>query len=209
MKVTKEGWPFIFGSWAPAVLGLVFGSWVISVLFFVTGLAFAFFFRDPERRVPEGEHFLVSPADGKVIGIEPQASHPFFASPVSRVSIFLSLLDVHITRSPLSAEVIKMESSPGRFWRAFREEASTSNASRSLFLRGEKTDIYLRLIVGVAARRIKCYVKERERIRRGQKIGLMYFGSRVEVYLPSGVRVLVGPGQKIKAGQTIIGEVIE
>ncbi|MGQ9672491.1 MAG: phosphatidylserine decarboxylase [Candidatus Aminicenantales bacterium] len=208
MKIAKEGWPFILGWSVLAVLVLSLSWRFVFCLCLGGALAFAFFFRDPKRKIPEGEHLLVSPADGRVVKIEDKASHPLFPSPVTSVSVFLSLFDVHITRSPLSAEVLKIDYSPGRFLPAYRHEAGAENEAQSLFLRGQKTDVFLRQIVGVAARRIKCYVKEKDRVKRGQKIGLMYFGSRVEVYFPSSVRLWVGLGQKVKAGETILGEVV-
>jgi len=207
--MAREGLPFILACGIAALLFFVAGWWVAAFLFLAGGSAFAFFFRDPERKIPEGEHLLVSPADGRVVKIEDGASHPLLPFPATRVSIFLSLLDVHITRAPLSAEVSKMEYHPGRFLPAYKEEASSKNESRSLFLKGDNADVFLRQIVGVAARRIKCYVRERDRVMKGQRMGLMYFGSRVEVFFPLSVRVRASLGQKVRAGETVLGEVAE
>ncbi len=207
MRIAKEGFRFILPCAALAVLFFGIGWWGIALLFLAAGLAFCFFFRDPNRRIPQDEKALVAPADGKVVKIDATSSHPLLPSPVTCVSIFLSLFDVHITRSPLSGTVEHIDYRPGQFFPAYKDEASLKNESNSMFLRGEETNLFLKQIVGVAARRIKCYVQENQKVARGQKIGLMYFGSRVEIYCPPSVRVKVDPGQKVKGGETIIAEV--
>lgn len=207
MKIAKEGFRFILPCVALAVIFFGLGWWGLALPFLVAGLAFSFFFRDPRRRIPSAENVLIAPADGRVIKIDTAASHPLLPSPVTCVSIFLSLFDVHITRAPFSGEVQKIDYQPGHFFPAYKEEAGLKNESNSLFLKGEKTDIFIKQIVGVAARRIKCYVKENEKVEKGQKIGLMYFGSRVEIYFPPFVRLKANLNQKVKAGETIIGEV--
>jgi len=207
MKIAKEGVRFILPCGILAVLFFGAGWWGMALPFLLLALAFSFFFRDPRRTVPEDKDVLLAPADGRVIKIDTAASHPLLPSPVTSVSIFLSLFDVHITRSPLSGVVQKIDYHPGQFFPAYKDEASSKNESNSLFLKGEKTDIFLKQIVGVAARRIKCYVSENEKITQGQKIGLMYFGSRVEVYCPPSVRLTVGLDQKVKAGETVIAGV--
>jgi len=207
MKIAKEGVPFILPCGTLAVIFFGLGWWGLALPFLIAASAFSFFFRDPKRRIPSDEHVLIAPADGRVIKIETAASHPLLPSPVTSVSIFLSLFDVHITRAPLSGQVQKIEYQPGQFFPACKDEAGLKNESNSLFIKGEKTDIFLKQIVGVAARRIKCYVQENEDVERGQKIGLMYFGSRVEIYFPPSVRLKADLNQKVKAGETIIGEV--
>jgi phosphatidylserine decarboxylase len=207
MRIAKEGLLFILPSLVLFLFSLAINWWPLAVLFLLLALAFAFFFRDPARESPEGEHLLLSPADGKVVKIESFASHPELSAPAVVVSIFLSLFDVHITRSPLTGTVEKMDYRPGKFFPAYKDEAGTQNESRSLFIKSPNARILLKQIVGVAARRIKCFVRENEKISRGQKIGLMYFGSRVDLYLPPEIRVKAGLSQKVKAGLTVIAEV--
>lgn len=207
MKIAREGLPFILACGVLAFVFLVAGWWGISLLFLAGSGAFAFFFRDPHRLIPEGEGLIIAPADGKILKTEILNSHPFLPPPIACVSIFLSLFDVHITRSPLSGTVQSLEVQPGRFFPAYKDEARTQNEQVSMFINGKKLDILLKQIVGIAARRIKCYVKENEKVERGQKIGLMYFGSRVDLYLPSSVSIEVSLGQKVKAGESVIGEV--
>lgn len=177
------------------------------MFFFLLAAAFAFFFRDPGRIPPAGQRLVLSPADGLVVNIEDFSEQPEMTGPGHKISIFLSLFDVHFTRSPLAAEIVKVAYQPGKFFPAYRQEASSQNESNSLVLRTAAGDLFLRQIVGIAARRIKCYVKPGDRVQTGQKIGLMYFGSRVELYLPVDIELKISPGQKVKGGLTIIGEI--
>jgi len=205
MKLAPEGLIFCL---PPLILSaglLIPGWWVGSIFFFLLAAAFAFFFRDPLRRPPAGPGLVLSPADGQVLKIEPFSGQPEIAEPGQKISIFLSLLDVHFTRSPLAAEIVKVDYQPGKFFPAYREEASNQNESNTLLLKTEVGQLILKQMVGVAARRIKCYVKPGDRVRAGQKIGLMYFGSRVDLYLPASIELRVAPGQKVKGGLTIIG----
>lgn len=207
MKVAKEGLRFILPSLALTLAFLALGWWPLAVFFLVFACAFAFFFRDPERISPAGEHLLVSPADGEVLGIEELPSHPDLAGPVNKITIFLSLYDVHLVRAPLAATVGRVDYHPGKFLPAYKPEAGEHNESNTLVLKAGAFDIVMKMIVGVAARRIKCFVKAGEAVARGQKVGLMFFGSRVELTLPRGVVIKVGLHEKVRAGQTVIGEV--
>jgi phosphatidylserine decarboxylase len=207
MSIAKEGLKFILGA---AVLAAVFwglGWWPPGLFFLVLTAAFLFFFRDPARTPPPGEHFLVAPADGRVLGVEPLPSHPDLGGPANKISIFLSLTDVHLVRSPLGATVGRVEYHPGKFLPAYRPESSAANESNTLVLKGVRTALVLKQIVGVAARRIKCRVREGQTVARGERIGLMYFGSRVEITLPQGVAVKVALNDRVKGGQTVIAEV--
>lgn len=207
MTIAKEGLKFIVPSVALAALLGGLSLWPAAALFLVLAAALTFFFRDPRRTPPEGEHRLVSPADGEVLAIETLPSHPDFPGPVNRITIFLSLLDVHFVRSPLAGTVSRMDYNPGKFLPAYKPEAGTVNESRTLVLKGGKTDLTMKMIVGVAARRIKSYVKEGEVLARGRKVGLMYFGSRVEVFLPQDVDIKASPRLKVKGGESVIAEV--
>ncbi|HEK84765.1 MAG: phosphatidylserine decarboxylase [Candidatus Saccharicenans sp.] len=207
MKIAREGLVFILPS---LVLGLILfipGWWVGGIFFLLLSAAFAFFFRDPSRKPLFGQNIILSPADGRVIKIAEFTNHPELPGSGQVISIFLSLLDVHFSRSPLAAEIKKVDYHPGKFFPAYREEASDQNESNSLLLRGQGIDIFLKQMVGVAARRIKCYVKPGDKVEAGQKIGLMYFGSRVDLYLPKSVELKIGLNQKVKGGLTIIGEI--
>jgi phosphatidylserine decarboxylase len=207
MKIAKEGLLFIAPSLALAALLLTVGWWPLGAFFLLLATAFVFFFRDPARKIPEDERLVLSPADGKVLRVDTLPSHPDIPGPVTRVCIFLSLFDVHLTRAPLTGTVRRIDYHPGKFFPAYRDEAGELNESNSLLIHGEKLAVSLKQIVGVAARRIKCFVRADDRVTRGQKIGLMYFGSRVEVCLPPGTTIITGVGQKVRAGESVIAEV--
>jgi phosphatidylserine decarboxylase len=207
VRIAKEGFPFILSSLILTLAFLAQGWWPVAVLFALLACAFTFFFRDPDRVTPPGDHLLVSPADGEVLGVDTLPSHPDLAGPVNKITIFLSLYDVHLVRSPLTATVARAAYHPGKFLPAYKPEAGTHNESNTLVLKGGLTDLVMKMIVGVAARRIKCFVQAGAAVARGQKVGLMYFGSRVEITLPSNVAIKVGLHDKVKAGETVIAEV--
>lgn len=207
MTIAKEGLKFILPPAGLAVLSWALSFWPAALLFLVLAAAFTFFFRDPHRIPPEGEHLLVSPADGEVLAVDALPSHPDLPGPVNRVTIFLSILDVHFVRSPLTATVSRMDYDPGKFLPAYRPEAGDVNESRTLVLKGGAADLVLKMIVGVAARRIKSYVKTGDALDRGRRVGLMYFGSRVELFLPRDITIKAVPHQKVKGGESVIAEV--
>jgi len=207
MKIAREGLIFILPALALGLLLFLPGWWVGGIFFLLLSAAFTFFFRDPIRKPPSGENLLLSPADGRVIKIADYFNHPELMGSGKVISIFLSLLDVHFSRSPLSAEIKKVDYHPGKFFPAYREEASSQNESNSLLLSNQKLNIFIKQMVGIAARRIKCYVKPGDKVEAGQKIGLMYFGSRVDLYLPDNIELKVNLNQKVKGGLTIIGEI--
>jgi phosphatidylserine decarboxylase len=207
MRIAKDGLVFILPALALAVVARILGSTPLAILLLLGAAALALFFRDPRRTPPPGEHLLVAPADGKVVRVDRLDRQPDLGGAAQRVSVFLSLTDVHVTRSPIAADVARVDYKPGTFFRADKDEASLHNESSTLVLAGGLAPLVVKQIVGVAARRIKCFVKAGERVSRGQRIGLMYFGSRVEVLLPPGVRLRVAAGQRVKAGESVIGEV--
>ncbi len=207
MKLAKEGLFFVVPSLVLCLLFFKIGWIIPAVLFALLTGAFLFFFRDPRRTPPEGEHLIVSPADGQVMSVDRLDSHPDLEGPVNRVVIFLSLLNVHVVRAPLSATVARIDYHPGIFLPAYHPEAGEKNESSTLVLGKGLTGLVLKLSVGVAARRIKTYVRKDDRIARGQRIGLMFFGSRSEVTVPAGVEIKVKPGDKLRGAETIIAEV--
>lgn len=208
MRVATEGLRFILPAAGLAVLFGILGLGVLAVLFFLLACAFTFFFRDPDRVPPPGEHLIVSPADGEILGVEPVDAPAGIDGPATRVTIFLSLTDVHIVRAPLAATVASVDHHPGKFLPAYKPEAGEHNESTTLVLKGGRVDlVIMKMIVGVAARRIKSFVKPGQAVARGQKAGLMFFGSRVELTLPARVAIKAGLHDKVKAGQTVIGEV--
>jgi phosphatidylserine decarboxylase len=207
MRIAKEGLPLILAFVGLALAFSAHGWWPPALLFFLLVAALMFFFRDPRRFPPPGEHLLVSPADGEVLGVEPIDAAPGLDGPATKITVFLSLYDVHIVRAPLATTIASVDYHPGKFLPAYKPEAGEHNESTTLILRGGRIDAVMKMIVGVAARRIKSFVKPGEAVVRGQKVGLMFFGSRVELTLPARVTIKAGLHDKVKAGETVIGEV--
>jgi phosphatidylserine decarboxylase len=164
----------------------------------------AFFFRDPDRAVPQASSSVISPADGRIVAVTKEAYSPELDCEAQTISIFLSLFDVHVNRAPCDSKVEKVEYTAGRFLPAFRGEASQANEQNSITLNTGEARIEVKQIAGLLARRIVCWVRPGEALERGQRIGLIRFGSRVDVTLPATATVLVQEGVKVKGGTTIL-----
>lgn len=177
----------------------------ISVIFLIFTLFSVFFFRDPERKIAIGDNIILSPADGKIVELSLFSQNEFLHSAGAKVSIFLSLWDVHINRNPINGVVRYSKYIPGRFNPAYKEKASFENEQNELGLENEKMKLILKQISGTLARRIVCRIREGDQIKAGERFGMIKFGSRVELFLPEKVKVLVKLNQKVKAGETIIG----
>ncbi len=162
----------------------------------------AFFFRDPDRNIPTDPGLIVSAADGKVTKIEERDQGKF-------VSVFLSPLDVHINRSPIAGEVKGVELFKGKKAPATSNEASKTNERNAVTIENEKMTVVCTQIVGIVARRIVCWKKIGDRLERGERFGLIKFGSRTDLLMPKNVEVLVKVGEKVKGGETIIAKVVE
>lgn len=205
-KIAPEGYPFIFGFLFITVIVLFFSSF-ISCLFLGLTIFMAFFFRDPERNVPEGEGLFVSPADGRVILIENVYEKDYLNSDSKEISIFMSPLDVHVNRSPCAGKVSVVKHSPGRFMAAYKDESSIKNENIVMVLDGKDGRVLVRQVAGFIARRAVCRVKVGDMLRRGQRYGIIKFGSRLDVYLPKDTKIMVKLDDKVKAGETVIGEI--
>lgn len=189
-----------------ALLALVVGWKGVALACAVFAFAFLGFFRDPERVGPQGDGLILSPADGRVVAIRRVDKEGLFAGAETRVSIFLSPLDVHVNRAPIRAKVEQVHYQKGSFLAAYREEASENNENNALSLvdtGGRRLGVVQ--IAGVLARRIVCYVRKGDALERGQRFGLIMFGSRVDLFLPRGTRVDVVERQRVRAGESVIG----
>jgi phosphatidylserine decarboxylase len=204
--MAKEGLPFLIFFLLPAALFLLIGFWIAALVCALLAAFMVFFFRDPERDSPSEDTVVVSPADGRVVMVTP-AVPGSMDSPSTQVSIFLSPLDVHINRAPISGEVTEVVYKRGAYHIASRAIASVENQQNVVTLRGKCATIVFRQIAGVLARRLVLRVKPGDRVRLGQRIGLMKFGSRMDVLVPAGVDVLVRPGQRVTGGVTVIGRI--
>ncbi len=203
MKIDRAGYPFIAGALVPAAICAVARRHALAASFAALGGFFAFFFRDPDRRVPADPGLVVAPADGTVMISGP--SDGAWAPPGSwkQITIFLSPLDVHMNRSPVDGRITRIEYRPGRFLPAYREESS-DNELNEIWIDHGGRPVVVRQVVGILARRIVCRVREGDVLQRGERIGLMKFGSRMDVFLPADADLRVGVGEKVVGGETVL-----
>ena len=201
MNIAPQGFRYIALLLVLAAVALLIGPlrW-LAWLFPALASFVAFFFRDPTRVPPADLKLLVSPADGRVVDAGPSPTDPSR----QQIGIFLSILNVHINRSPLSAVVSAIRYTPGRFFAAYRKEAATQNERNELELLDGDFRVTVRQIAGVVARRIVCTVAENDRLERGQRFGLIQFGSRTEVVFPREVEILIRVGDRVRGGETAI-----
>ncbi|HTJ96351.1 MAG TPA: phosphatidylserine decarboxylase [Rhodocyclaceae bacterium] len=203
--LAREGWPFIIGSGAlAAVITYACGlAWAAPVwIFFVFCVQF---FRDPPREIPQGENIVISPADGRIVAIEP-VRDPWLDRDALKISVFMNVFNVHSNRSPVDGEVKQVWYHPGKFVNADLAKASTENERNALWIKTAKHDVTCVQVAGLIARRILCYVEAGAQLSRGQRYGFIRFGSRVDVYLPTDSRVKVTIGEKVSATTTILAE---
>ncbi len=212
IPIHEEGWRFI--AIAVAVNTAVFAlfGWPGLILLPVT-LWVAAFFRDPERRPPPGERLILAPADGKLLPVIQAAPPPELGlgdSQRTRLSIFMNVFNVHVNRNPVAGTVTALAYRPGRFFNASFDKASEYNERMSIAVRPDGRpagqELAVVQIAGLVARRIRCDLKKGQDICRGERFGIIRFGSRLDVYLPEGVRVLATPGQITRAGETVLAE---
>ena len=213
LPIHREGWPFIALFAAVNLLAFLLSPWAGLVLLPLTIWCVAFF-RDPERATPAAPGLLICPADGKLLPIvqaAPPAELGMGEAPRTRLSIFMNVFNVHVNRNPLAGAVAGLSYRPGKFFNASFDKASIHNERMSIRLRPDGAgddgqDIAVVQIAGLVARRIVCDLALGQKVERGARFGIIRFGSRVDVYLPDGWRVLVTPGMTTRAGETILAE---
>ena len=209
MRIAREGYPLIFAVGIIALLAFLAGWMPLGIILGLIALSVAAFFRDPERQAPVGEGLVVSPADGKVVTIAGVKGDPLFLGSATRVSIFLSPLDVHINRTPVEGKIAKITYQPGKFLAAYKEEAAQRNEQNALSIVDSKGRTWgVVQIAGVIARRIICRAKPGDQLARGERFGLIMFGSRTDTYLPEGCRIEVTEGQRVKGGETVLARFV-
>ncbi|OLE51039.1 MAG: phosphatidylserine decarboxylase [Acidobacteria bacterium 13_1_20CM_3_53_8] len=204
--MAREGIPYIVAPLLLALLAFALGYWPMGLLLLALSGFMAFFFRDPEREIPRDENIIVAPADGRVTRISPISPGEEESSMV--VSIFLSPLDVHINRAPISGTITDMSYKEGRFLMATNEKASLVNEQNILTIQSESLTIVCKQIAGILARRIVCWKHVGDRVELGERFGLIKFSSRTDLILPPSVRVEVREGMRVRGGITIIGRVV-
>ena len=195
---------FVSAAVVALIVGFLVGWAAALVVFILGGGFFAFFFRDPPRQTPTVPGGVLSPADGRVLiagDAQPDASPP---GTWQQVSIFLSPLDVHVNRIPVSGEVTAVRYQPGRYLPAYRAEAAAANERCEIWIEQGGQTIVVRQVVGVLARRVVCRVQPGQIVEAGDRYGIMKFGSRMDVFLPLSARVRVSVGDRVVAGETLI-----
>ncbi|MBI4650247.1 phosphatidylserine decarboxylase family protein [Candidatus Desantisbacteria bacterium] len=206
-SIAKEGAPIIipvlFLALVLNILGYKTGSYFFSLL----GILIVLFFRAPGRVISKDEHIIVSPADGKVIAVEDDTEDLFMHEKTRRISIFLSIFNVHINRIPMAGEVKYFDYKKGQFVIAYHEKAYLLNEQNIIGIENKKIKYLFRQITGLIARRVVFNGRVGDFFETGEKFGLMKFGSRMDVYLPRTVKILVKKGDIVKGGITVIGEV--
>lgn len=203
--VARDGYPVILAGVGLTALFSGFGLPLLALVFLLgTGFA-VWFFRDPERPIPTDEAAIVSPADGKVVRIAPL--DPSDPRAGTSLSIFLSPLDVHVNRSPIAGRITEVQHRTGSFRPAMRAEASVVNEQTLITISGERAQVIVKQIAGILARRIVCWKRVGETVQKGERIGLIKFGSRADVILPPETEIVVRPGDRVRAGSSIIARI--
>lgn len=178
----------------------------LSLIFAILTLFTVFFFRDPGRTFPQDENVLVAPADGRVLAVETVGRDDFAGGEATKVSIFLSIFDVHVNRVPAAGQIDYVKYNPGRFFAAFKDKASEHNEQTEIGMTARSGHkVVFKQIAGLIARRIVCRLKEGDSVSAGDRFGMIRFGSRAELIVPVGTDILVRPGEHVKGGQTVMG----
>ncbi len=208
--IERDGYRFILPAAIVAVsLWVLFARckcWpygVGAVLITIVALFVVYFFRDPQRTPPAGENLILSPGDGKIIIAEQRTGSD--GKPYFLVSIFLSVFDVHVNRIPISGKVTHVQHVPGKFHKAFQPEAVTENERTEITIASKFGDVSFSQVAGILARRIVCRIKEGDDVIRGQRMGLIRFGSRIDIFLPLSVTIDVKLGDRVVGGESVIG----
>jgi phosphatidylserine decarboxylase len=206
MSIAREGWPFIASLLGVGLALALFRLPWIAVPVLLLGLFTAYFFRDPERPVPTDARLVLSPADGKVIVVAPAPDGHPLGPGATQISIFLSVFDVHINRSPIAGTVTRVKYHPGAFLPAWDEKASLQNEQNAVTVEGGGTAVEFKQIAGLIARRIVFKKREGDPVATGERVGMIKFGSRVDVFVPASVRVRVKNGDRVQGGLSVLGE---
>jgi phosphatidylserine decarboxylase len=204
MRIDPAGLPFIGGALIAAALAGVFAGWLISIALVVLAAFFLFFFRDPERQIAGSGDAVLAPADGRVLvaGAAIAAAAP--AGEWQQISIFLSPMDVHVNRVPISGRVTRVSLTPGRFLPAYHQDAAASNERSEIWIDHDGQTVVARQVVGILARRVVCRVETGATVRAGDRFGIMKFGSRMDVFVPMTAEVRAKVGDVVRGGETVI-----
>jgi phosphatidylserine decarboxylase len=205
MKIAREGYRLVIAGIGLTLLLIGLGLTSVALGAFVATSFVIWFFRDPERSIPTDEAAIVSPADGKVVRIA--SLDPTDSEAGTVLSIFLSPFDVHVNRSPIAGRITDFHHRPGSFRPALNDEASVVNEQTVITIGGEKAEVIVKQIAGILARRIIFRKRVGETVQKGERIGMIKFGSRTDVILPPGIEVVVRRGDRVRAGSSIIARI--
>lgn len=203
--VAKEGIQISFYFLTGAFLAFYFGLTVLGSIFLFFTFFILFFFRNPDRVSPAGDNLILSPADGTIIEIQKVKEEKYLKADTVKVSIFLSIFNVHINRSPISGKIKYFEYQKGRFLVASHKEATDKNEKNIIGINGKKFDLLVYQITGLIARRVIFWLNLEEEVSAGERIGLMKFGSRMDVFCPINTELKIKIGDKVRAGESILG----
>jgi phosphatidylserine decarboxylase len=211
VRIAPEGWPFILPGWALAVLGAWAARaspwlWVPAGALFVLAVWLLVFFRDPVRTGPRGDSYVVAPADGKVVDVAVVDEPMYLKVRATRVSIFMNVFDVHVNRYPVTGTIELVRYHKGKFLHAASDKASLDNEQSSVGVRTARGPVLVRQIAGLIARRIVTDGKPGSRAAQGDRLGMIRFGSRVDVFVPIAARVQARVGDRVRAGVTVVAE---
>jgi phosphatidylserine decarboxylase len=212
--MAPEGWPFILAGWALAAVGawavLRYGPWVWVAEVPVLALAvwLLVFFRDPERSGPRGDLLVLAPADGKIVDVAAVEEPMYLKAEATRISIFMSVFDVHVNRYPISGQVEFVRYNRGKFLHAASDKASLDNEQSSVGIRGEHGPLLVRQIAGLIARRIVTDSRVEDRVTQAARMGMIRFGSRVDVFVPRASRctIRIAVGDRVRVGASVLAE---
>jgi phosphatidylserine decarboxylase len=199
--MVRDGYKFVFPLLLLGIAAAALGWRVSSAVLLVLCAGVAFFFRDPERVPPAESGVVVSPADGRIMEITDEI---VAGSPGRRISIFLSIWDVHVNRSPMAGRFVEVEYRRGRFYNAMRSRASVENEQNIIRLQTERGEMIFKQIAGAIARRVVCWKAPGDNVKLGERIGLIRFGSRMDVWLPQGAQVVARIGEHVSGGVSVL-----
>jgi len=204
--IVREGLPFILISLVITILFALLGYFWPTLVFLLLTIFILAFFRNPRREIPGDEASIVSPADGKIIKIDKVTESGLIKGDFLMISIFMNVFNVHVNRIPCAGKIRAIDYREGKFFPANLDKASVHNERNCLVLKTDRNEeIMFVQIAGLIARRIVCWVKTGLEVKKGERFGLIRFGSRVDVYLPRGMDIQVKLGQKVRAGETVLG----
>jgi phosphatidylserine decarboxylase len=204
MRFDSAGLPFIGGALVLAIVAGAAAGWPLAVPFLALAAFFAFFFRDPERLTPSGDDAVISPADGRILVAGPAIADGAPPGTWQQISIFLSPMDVHVNRIPVSGRVTRVSFTAGRFLPAYRHDAGSANERSEIWIDHGGQMVVARQIVGMLARRVVCRVQTGVEVRAGERYGIMKFGSRMDIFVPPTAKIIVRIGDMVRGGETVI-----